>query len=87
MPISHSSFPPSAHRAWKNLVYKYQGDHMNLEEEHNYKYKTHLVFSWLSYRAAWCIFSYIIIYNTFLLGDVGKAFNVGDWDHVITPRY
>jgi hypothetical protein len=69
-------------RAWKNLVYKYQGDHYNLEEEHNFKYKTHLAWAWLSYRAAWVLFSYICIYNTFFLGDVGKSFNVGDWDHV-----
>jgi hypothetical protein len=69
--------------AWKNLVYKYGGDSYGLEEEHNFKYKSHLFFTWFSYRFAWICFAYVVIYNTFFLGDVGKSFNVGDWDHRI----
>ncbi|KAL4460983.1 hypothetical protein ABPG74_016455 [Tetrahymena malaccensis] len=69
--------------AWKNLVIKYAGDHISLEEEHNVKYKTHLSFVYLSYRLAWVLFAYVLIYNHFLLGDLGKTFNVGEWDHRI----
>jgi len=71
--------------AWKNLVYKYGGDHISLEEEHNFKYKTHLAFTWFSYRLAWFLFGYCCVYNTLLLGDLGKAFNIGEWDHRIKP--
>ncbi|KRX06922.1 hypothetical protein PPERSA_07085 [Pseudocohnilembus persalinus] len=71
--------------AYKNLIYKWGGDSYGLEEEHNFKYKSHLLFTWLSYRLGWTLFVYFIIYNTFLLGDVGKAFNVGDWDHLVRP--
>lgn len=69
--------------AWKNLVYKYSGDHISLEEEHNFKYKSHLVFVWLSYRLAWMLFAYCLVYNSILLGDIGKSFNVGEWDHLV----
>jgi hypothetical protein len=64
---------------------KYAGDHINLEEEHNFKYKTHMVFVNLSYRAAWMLFVYFLIYWTCFLGDVGKYFNMGDWDYVVNP--
>ena len=43
------------------------------------------MFVWLSYRIAWMLFGYFVLYNTALLGDVGKCFNVGDWDHPIRP--
>ncbi|EGR34649.1 hypothetical protein IMG5_005150 [Ichthyophthirius multifiliis] len=71
--------------AWRNLVIKYAGDHIALEEEHNFKYKTHLSFVYLSYRLAWFLFGMTMIYNTFLLGDIGKTFNIGEWDYPIKP--
>ena len=71
--------------AWKNLVIKYAGDHISLEEEHNVKYKTHLSFVFLSYRLAWVLFAYVLIYNHFFLGNIGKSFNVGEWDHRLRP--
>ena len=52
------------------MIYKYGGDSYGLEEEHNFKYKSHLAFTWLSYRLGWMLFGCFIIYNTFLLGDV-----------------
>lgn len=64
---------------------KYAGDHINLEEEHNVKYKTHMIFVNLSYRVAFMVFGYFLIYWTFFLGDVGKYFNIADWDHLINP--
>lgn len=42
-----------------------------------------MFFVWLSYRSAWVLFAYITIYNLFLLGDVGKSFNIGDVEHNI----
>ena len=68
------------------MIYKYGGDHIALEEEHNFRYKSHLAFTWLSYRACWMLFAYFMVYNTFLLGDVGKSFNVGEWNHPIFPN-
>eukprot|EP01017_Pseudomicrothorax_dubius_P024056 TRINITY_DN255_c0_g1_i1.p1 TRINITY_DN255_c0_g1~~TRINITY_DN255_c0_g1_i1.p1 ORF type:complete len:134 (+),score=39.01 TRINITY_DN255_c0_g1_i1:163-564(+) len=71
--------------AWKSLIYKFSADHINLEEEHNFKYKTHLSFVWVSYRLAWIFFTYFCLYTVAFLGDQGRAFNVAEYDHLVNP--
>ncbi len=44
-----------------------------------------MVFVNLSYRVATFVFLYMLFYWSFLLGDVGKAFNTADWDHTFNP--
>ena len=61
------------------------GDHINLEEEHNIKYKTHMAFVNFSYRLAWFFFGYVTIYASFFLGEQGHIFNVADYDHLMNP--
>lgn len=53
---------------------KYSADHINLEEEHNVKYKTPMFFVNLSYRFALFLSFYMIVYTSFYLDDVGKVF-------------
>jgi hypothetical protein len=79
-------FEKNIHRSlWKNLVYKSSGDHISLEEEHNFKYKTHMIFTNFSYRFAWFLFFYSIAYVQFLLSEPGKIFNFAEWDHLVNP--
>lgn len=66
-------------------MFKYAGDHVSLEEEHNGKYKTHMVFVNFSYRFAFFLFSYMLFYWSFFLGEQGKAFRTSDWDHLFNP--
>ena len=39
----------------------------------------------LSYRVAFFLFTYMLFYWSFLLGDVGKAFKTSDWDYTFNP--
>ncbi len=59
--------------AWKDLVLKYGADSISLEEEHCVRYKTHVIFMNIGYRLGILFFSAVLIWNTFLLGDVGKV--------------
>jgi len=70
---------------WKNLVYKFSGDHINLEEEHNYKYKTHMMFVNFSYRGAWFLTAYMLVYIVGFLHEPGKIFNTAEMDYPINP--
>ena len=40
-----------------------------MEEDHSYTYKMHVMAMNLMYRGGWVLFAYILIWNTFLLGD------------------
>lgn len=40
-----------------------------MEEDHSYTYKMHSMAVNLIYRSGWVLFAYILIWNTFLLGD------------------
>ena len=44
---------------------------ISLEEEHSYKYKTHLFLMNVSYRFGWFFFVYFIIFASFYLTDIG----------------
>jgi len=67
------------------LVLKYAGDHVNLEEEHNGKYKTHMILVNLCYRVGAVLFAYMLFYWSFMLGDLGKSFRTGGWDYAFNP--
>jgi len=69
--------------AWKNLVNKFGGDMISLEEEHSMKYKTHLFLMNVSYRAGWFLFVYMCVYGTFFLGDIGAMFTFSQENNLI----
>mmetsp|Transcript_57899 Transcript_57899/g.87288 ORF Transcript_57899/g.87288 Transcript_57899/m.87288 type:complete len:99 (-) Transcript_57899:50-346(-) len=70
---------------WRNLILKFAGDHINLEEEHNGRYKTHPLFTFFSYRLSWALMIYFWIYLSHYLGDAGHAFNIAEYDHLVNP--
>lgn len=55
------------------MVLRMSSDHIGLEEDHSYTYKMHPMVMNVIYRTGWFLFFYIIIWNTFLLGDPGKV--------------
>ena len=59
---------------------KFGGDMISLEEEHCVKYKTHMFITNVSYRVASFLFVYMLIYASFLLGDMGSITNVATYD-------
>ena len=70
---------------WRNLVWKFAGDHINLEEEHNVKYKTHMFLVNFNYKFAWFLTFYAMVYTGMALGEQGRAFNVKDIDIPVNP--
>ena len=44
-----------------------------------------MLFTNFSYRFAWFLFFYSIVYVQFMLNDPGKVFNIADWDHLVNP--
>ena len=67
------------------MVTKFAGDHISLEEEHNTKYKTHIVLMNVQYRVAWFLFVYMIVYGFCLLGDPALVMTFGQWDLPTLP--
>ena len=48
---------------------------ISIEEEHSMKYKTHLFLMNVSYRFGVFFFGYMVIYGSFMLGDIGAVMN------------
>ncbi|CAD8107464.1 unnamed protein product [Paramecium sonneborni] len=70
---------------FKTLVLRQAGDSIGMEEDHSYTYKMHVIAMNLMYRSGWVLFAYIIIWNTFLLGDPCQVFNTSYWDLACKP--
>jgi hypothetical protein len=58
---------------------------ISLEEEHSMKYKTHLFLMNVSYRFGWFFFVYMVFFASFMLGDIGAAFNFSVEDTLANP--
>lgn len=63
-----------------------------MEEDHSYTYKMHVMAMNLMYRGGWVLFAYILIWNTFLLGDpcqvyftIMQVFTTSYWDYPCKP--
>jgi hypothetical protein len=56
-----------------------------LEEEHNFKYKTHMLITNFSYRMAWFCFGYMVVALSFFLSEPARITVVADWDHLVNP--
>ncbi len=48
-----------------------------MEEEHNTKYKTHVIYMNLTYRVAWFLFGYMLLVGFTGLGDLSQVFTTG----------
>eukprot|EP00331_Platyophrya_macrostoma_P016115 CAMPEP_0176467504 /NCGR_PEP_ID=MMETSP0127-20121128/38499_1 /TAXON_ID=938130 /ORGANISM="Platyophrya macrostoma, Strain WH" /LENGTH=129 /DNA_ID=CAMNT_0017860819 /DNA_START=27 /DNA_END=412 /DNA_ORIENTATION=- len=70
---------------WRNLVIRTAGDHINLEEEHNTKYKTHTSFYLFSYRFSVFLAFYMMVYTGMFLGEQGYIFNQKEFDYLVNP--
>ena len=82
---SLSYFEMGRKSAWKNLVYKYAGDHITTEEDFDNNYKTPIFLANLSHRLA-IFFSVYIIYVTCTclnLSEGQKVFMEADQDMMI----
>ena len=61
------------------------GDHLNLEEEHTWRYRTPVSMINLMIRLSVFGFFYMILYNQLFLNDQGKIWNIQDLDYLINP--
>ena len=59
---------------------------ISLEEEHCMKYKTHMFITNLSYRFGSFLFVYMLIYASFLLGDMGAITNSSTYEQLCNPN-
>jgi len=58
---------------FENLVRYYAGNHMTVEEDHNWNYKTPWWFVTLNYTLAWWTSGYVLLISVLFLGDLGKV--------------